>query len=292
MLTAPSSIAGEPDRRARVRVGPPLAASGPRLGSTGALFVRTWSWSTPFWKARQLAPDPIRSWPDARGGVGDRAGARGCRGGLADSERTGHAHAEQQGDRPEPDAPGRGNHDSPLQRADQACTPRRRTLARQAALPRPRSTSAAEGCAARPGTAGAPRATGVRAGRVGSVMDETRIDRWLAAVRLVKTRPLATQLCEGWHVHVNGRDAKASTRIRAGDRVQARIADRDRDVEVVRVIEARVGAPVAATCYIDHSPPPPVETLPPGMEWARGAGRPSKRLRRELDRMRRAPGSS
>ncbi len=121
-------------------------------------------------------------------------------------------------------------------------------------------------------------------------LDETRIDRWLCAVRLVKTRPIATQLCEGGHVRVNGHSARPSTRIKPGDRVEARIADRDRIVEVVRVIETRVGAPVAITCYVDHSPPPPVETLPPGMEWARGAGRPSKRLRRELDRMRRAGG--
>ena len=130
------------------------------------------------------------------------------------------------------------------------------------------------------------------AGRVGKVLDETRIDRWLAAVRLVKTRPIATQLCDGGHAQVNGRDAKPSTKIRVGDRVKVRIADRERDVEVVRVIETRVGAPVAVTCYVDHSPPPPVETLPPGMEWTRGAGRPSKRLRRELDRMRRAGGPS
>jgi ribosome-associated heat shock protein Hsp15 len=132
----------------------------------------------------------------------------------------------------------------------------------------------------------------MRPGRVGRVLDETRIDRWLAAVRLVKTRPMATQLCEGGHVQVNGRDAKPSTRIRAADRVQVRVADRQRDVEVVRVIEARVGAPVAVTCYIDHTPPPAEEPLPPGMEWTRGAGRPSKRLRRELDRMRRAGHSS
>ena len=93
-------------------------------------------------------------------------------------------------------------------------------------------------------------------------------------------------------MRINGRDAKASSRVKVGDLVQARIADRERDVEVVKVIEARVGAPVAVTCYLDHSPPPPVEPLPPGMEWTRGAGRPSKRLRRELDRMRRAGGAS
>ena len=119
---------------------------------------------------------------------------------------------------------------------------------------------------------------------------ETRIDRWLCAVRLVKTRPLGTQLCEGGHVRINGHSAKPSTRVRAGDRVEALIAGRERIVEVVRPIETRVGAPVAATCYVDHSPPPP-ESLPPGMEWARGAGRPSKRLRRELERMRRLGGA-
>ena len=125
-----------------------------------------------------------------------------------------------------------------------------------------------------------------------STADETRIDRWLCAVRLVKTRPLATQLCEGGHVLVNGSPAKPSTRVRAGDRVDARIADRERVVEVVRPIESRVGAPAAATCYVDHSPPVVPEAVPgmPGIMRIRGEGRPGKRLRRELERLRRAPG--
>jgi len=117
--------------------------------------------------------------------------------------------------------------------------------------------------------------------------DETRIDRWLCAVRLVKTRPLATQLCEGGHVLVNGSAARPSTRVRTGYRVEARIADRDRIVEVVRPIESRVGAAVAATCYVDHSPPV-VRDQGPAIKVIRGEGRPSKRLRRELDRLRRA----
>jgi len=95
---------------------------------------------------------------------------------------------------------------------------------------------------------------------------ETRIDRWLTAVRLVKTRPLATRLCEGGHVRVNGSPAKPST------------------------IESRVGAAVAVTCYLDHSPPPVVTELRPGIMAVRGEGRPSKRLRRELERLRRAGG--
>jgi ribosome-associated heat shock protein Hsp15 len=117
---------------------------------------------------------------------------------------------------------------------------------------------------------------------------ETRIDRWLCAVRLVKTRPLATQLCEGGHVRVNGVSAKPSTKVHAGDRVEALIATRERIVEVVRPIETRVGAPVAATCYIDHTPPPVVTEVRPGIMAVRGEGRPSKRLRRELERLRRA----
>ena len=123
--------------------------------------------------------------------------------------------------------------------------------------------------------------------------DETRIDRWLCAVRLVKTRPLATRLCEGGRVLVNGSTAKPSTKVRAGDRVEALIVDRKRVVEVTLPIESRVGAPVAVTCYVDHTPPPVVTEVRPGIMAVRGEGRPSKRLRRELERLRRAgPASS
>ena len=117
--------------------------------------------------------------------------------------------------------------------------------------------------------------------------DETRIDRWLSAVRLVKTRPLATRLCDGGHVLVNGSPARPSTKVRAGDRVEAFIADRERIVEVIRPIESRVGAPVAATCYVDHSPPVVLQTGPEILP-IRGEGRPSKRHRREFERLRRA----
>ena len=120
---------------------------------------------------------------------------------------------------------------------------------------------------------------------------ETRIDRWLCAVRLVKTRSLATELCDGGHVRVNGNAAKPSTKVRAGDRVNALIAARERIVEVVRPIESRVGAPVAATCYVDHTPPVVDVQLATGIKMVRGEGRPSTRLRRELERMRRLGGA-
>ncbi len=68
--------------------------------------------------------------------------------------------------------------------------------------------------------------------------------------------------------------------------MEAFIADRERIVEVIRPIESRVGATVAATCYVDHSPPVVAETGPAIM-LVRGEGRPSKRLRREFERVRR-----
>jgi hypothetical protein len=78
-----------------------------------------------------------------------------------------------------------------------------------------------------------------------------------------------------------------ATKVRAADRVEVLIAGRERVVEVVRPIESRVGALVAATCYADHSPPV-VPEAGPGIMPMRGEGRPSKRLRRELERLRRA----
>jgi ribosome-associated heat shock protein Hsp15 len=122
---------------------------------------------------------------------------------------------------------------------------------------------------------------------MGEPHDETRVDKWLWAVRLFKTRSLATEACRGGHVRVNGSPAKPATVVRAGDRVEARVHGRGRVLEVVRVIDKRVGAPVAAECLVDHSPPEPRGDEATGM-WARdrGAGRPTKRDRRRLDRLR------
>lgn len=117
-------------------------------------------------------------------------------------------------------------------------------------------------------------------------MEATRIDRWLWAVRLCKTRSEATAACRGGHVNVNGRSAKAATPVAPGDRVEARVHGHDRTVEVVRTIDKRVGAAIAVECYVDHTPPPPEQPLDPVLERPRGAGRPTKRDRRQLDRWR------
>jgi ribosome-associated heat shock protein Hsp15 len=123
-----------------------------------------------------------------------------------------------------------------------------------------------------------------------SVMDATRIDRWLWAVRLTKTRPDAAAACRGGHVRVNNRPAKPSTMVSPGDEVRALVGARMRIVEVVRVIHKRVGAADAVTCYLDRTPAPPPTAVVPVAARDRGAGRPTKRDRRLLDKWRASQG--
>jgi ribosome-associated heat shock protein Hsp15 len=118
-------------------------------------------------------------------------------------------------------------------------------------------------------------------------MERVRVDRWLWAVRLTKTRSAAAQACRAGHVQVNGARAKPAAPVKVADTVRLRVGDRERVVEVVRLLEHRVGAELAAACLIDRSPPPPPRDpldrpgrRPPGM------GRPTKRDRRGLDRAR------
>ncbi|MGK3204556.1 RNA-binding S4 domain-containing protein [Amycolatopsis sp. MEPSY49] len=117
-------------------------------------------------------------------------------------------------------------------------------------------------------------------------MESTRVDRWLWAVRLTKTRPDAAAACRGGHVRVNDKPAKPATTVVPGDEVRLRIGGTTRILDVVRVIQKRVGAPDAVTCYVDRTPKPPPETAIPVARRDRGAGRPTKRERRVLDAFR------
>jgi ribosome-associated heat shock protein Hsp15 len=120
-----------------------------------------------------------------------------------------------------------------------------------------------------------------------------RIDSWIWAVRLIKTRSLGATACKGGHVRVNGQNVKPSHIVRIGDEVRLRHEGRERVVIVRRLIRKRVGAPVAAACYVDNSPPPPPrEAFAPAGVRDRGAGRPTKRDRRELERLRGLMGGS
>jgi ribosome-associated heat shock protein Hsp15 len=122
-------------------------------------------------------------------------------------------------------------------------------------------------------------------------VETTRIDRWLWAVRLYKTRSSATEACRGGHVKVNGSGAKPATPVRIGDRVLMRADGRERVIEVAEVIDKRVGAPLAAGCLVDHTPPaPPVEAGVTNFVRDPSSGRPTKRDRRRLDSLRRGSG--
>lgn len=111
-----------------------------------------------------------------------------------------------------------------------------------------------------------------------------RVDSWLWAVRVYKTRSAATTACRAGHVRVNGEKAKAAQPVRAGDELRVRIAGFDRTLIVRQLITKRVGAPLAAIAAEDRTPVrDPVAKL---AVRDRGAGRPTKRERRDIDRLR------
>jgi ribosome-associated heat shock protein Hsp15 len=76
--------------------------------------------------------------------------------------------------------------------------------------------------------------------------------------------------------------------VTVGDRVEARLNQRDRVVDVTRLVAKRVGAAIAVECYDDHSPALPERDQAPPAFAVRdpGSGRPTKRDRRQIDRLR------
>jgi ribosome-associated heat shock protein Hsp15 len=118
-------------------------------------------------------------------------------------------------------------------------------------------------------------------------MAGVRVDAWIWAVRVTKTRTAATDACKAGHVRVNGERAKPSTPVKPGDEVRVRTTDSERTVTVVSLLSKRVGAPQAQAAYIDLTPPPPPrEERPVAVVRDRGAGRPTKRDRRDIERLR------
>jgi ribosome-associated heat shock protein Hsp15 len=118
-------------------------------------------------------------------------------------------------------------------------------------------------------------------------LTSARIDAWLWAVRVFKTRSAATTACRAGHVRLNGDRAKAAALVRPGDEIRVRTGEGDRTVIVQRLLVKRVGAPVAQEAMIDRTPPPvPREERASVGERDRGAGRPTKRDRREIERLR------
>lgn len=117
-----------------------------------------------------------------------------------------------------------------------------------------------------------------------------RIDKWLWCVRLFKTRTLATEACRSGKVKIKGLPAKASVSIEPGIEIEIKKDGFNFRFKVVRLLKSRVGAPIAQTCLENVTP---VEEMNKYKEWFvgkggperrdRGAGRPSKLERRQLD---------
>ncbi len=120
-----------------------------------------------------------------------------------------------------------------------------------------------------------------------------RVDKWLWAVRVFKTRSAANDACSSGRVRVNGEIAKPATKLSVGDSLEVRRRDDLRVLEVVALLDKRVSAALAADAIVDRSPPPSTQPADPlgdmiavAARRERGAGRPTKKDRRQMNKMR------
>ncbi len=116
-----------------------------------------------------------------------------------------------------------------------------------------------------------------------------RVDKWLWAVRVYKSRAVSNDACTSNRVLVNGVVAKPATKVAVGDTVEARRKDRTIIYKVVQPLEKRVGAALVPGAVEDLSPPEPARADAEGViegRRDRGAGRPTKRDRRDIERLR------
>ncbi len=112
-----------------------------------------------------------------------------------------------------------------------------------------------------------------------------RIDRWLCSARMFKSRTQATDACVAGHVKLAGVSVKASHVVRVGDRLVVDCPRGVLELEVLGLGEKRLSAQLAQQLYLDHSPPPAPKD-PFFGDRDRGAGRPTKRDRRDLEALR------
>lgn len=117
--------------------------------------------------------------------------------------------------------------------------------------------------------------------------ESVRLDSWVWAVRLAKTRSQATAACKAGHIRVNDKPAKAAQPVKVGDEVRARLHNHERIYLVTGLATRRGSATEAAKHFEDLTPPPPPRVERPAtVVRDPGAGRPTKKERRDLDRLR------
>lgn len=120
---------------------------------------------------------------------------------------------------------------------------------------------------------------------------KVRVDKWLWAIRFFKSRSLAIEACKSGYVTLKEKEVKASQLIQIGDWLNVKKNGIQYTIEVVRLLEKRVGAPIAQECFIDHTLPEEINKFE---LWfavrsgksefrERGTGRPTKKERRLID---------
>lgn len=121
-------------------------------------------------------------------------------------------------------------------------------------------------------------------------MESVRLDKWLWAVRLYKTRSDAAEACRGSAVRVNNVIAKPSAKVRIGDTIVARTKAMTRTLHVIGLTEKRVGAPRVPEFSEDRTPQVAIDEALAKRANARlfkheGGGRPTKKDRREIEKL-------
>lgn len=118
--------------------------------------------------------------------------------------------------------------------------------------------------------------------------EKLRIDKYLWAIRVFKTRSLATEACKAGKVKLNGQNVKPSYTVKVGELFHVQKGIEKKVVKVLGLLEKRVDAKTAVSYYEDHTP---IEETygykstfhAPLLKRDRGTGRPTKRDRREID---------
>ena len=119
-------------------------------------------------------------------------------------------------------------------------------------------------------------------------MSEARIDKWMWAVRIFKTRTIAAEACKKGRISINGALAKAARTIKPGDVIQVRKPPVTYSFKVLQTIEKRVGAKLVPEMMENITTPDQYELLEMSkvsgfINRAKGTGRPTKKDRRELE---------
>ena len=119
-------------------------------------------------------------------------------------------------------------------------------------------------------------------------MAEARIDKWMWAARIFKTRTIAAEACKKGRVSINGAQAKPARMVKPGDVIQVKKSPITYSFKVLQAIEKRVGAKLVPDIMENVTTPEQYELMEMSrisgfIDRARGTGRPTKKDRRDLD---------